>query len=390
MENTSESMPFSDFSDEEKAKAEQQIIEKQKIADYDIREYPVGVLVDKYSIGLSEDRNEIFIPDYQREFIWSKRQQSRFIESILLNLPIPYIYVADNYGGENDGRIEVVDGSQRLRALHSYIEGELTLDNLQTLPLLNKTQFKDLPDGRRLRFLRKTIRIIELQHTIDEEARREMFDRLNTGGTKLTSMETRFGTSGGPFLDFIRELSTDPLYRKLCPLTKSRIDHRDYEELILRFFAYLNEYTNFKKEVTPFLNKYLEKLNVNGFDEASMRDEFSRMLKFIEKTFSYGFSKNATNKSVPRIRFEALAVGSALALREKSDLNVDNVEWLFSQEFSHLTRSDASNSLPKLINRLHFVRDNLLGRELQLTGSKEEVFGDNRRPQTTNTQQGLF
>jgi hypothetical protein len=380
----------SNLTEEQKKEAEAEILEKQKIADYDIREYPVGVLVEKYSTGLSDDSNEIFIPDYQREFVWKQAQQSRFIESILLNLPIPYIYVADNYDGENDGRIEVVDGSQRLRTLHAYIGGDLELSKLTTLPTLNGTRFEDLPKGRQLRFLRKTIRIIELQHTIDEEARREMFDRLNTGGTKLTSMETRFGTSSGPFLEFIRELAKNELFRQLCPLSKTKIDHREYEELLLRFFAYLDDYMSFEKEVTPFLGAFLDKMNETSFDTGSLRDEFITVLNFVNKHLPYGFKKSANNQSVPRIRFEAISIGTALALRINSELDVNDCDWLTSKEFGHLTRSDASNSLPKLINRIHFVRDSLLGRKIEYRGDLAEIFKDDRRIESISAQQGLF
>jgi len=96
--------------------AEEQIRRIQKIVDYQIREYPVEVLVDKHLMGQEEGTNEIFIPDYQRDLVWAENQQSRFIESILMGLPIPYLFVADVSSEDEDlsGRVEVVDGTQRM------------------------------------------------------------------------------------------------------------------------------------------------------------------------------------------------------------------------------------------------------------------------------------
>lgn len=74
-----------------------------------------------------------------------------------------------------------------------------------------------------------------------------------------------------------------------------------------------------------------------------------------------------------------MAVGTALALKEDPSLAVPNVDWLFSKEFGMLTRSDASNSRPKVRNRLHFVRDNLLAREVELDGKPEDIFSDPRK-----------
>jgi len=80
---------------EQREAAEMEIREKQKVVDYDTKEYPVEVLVKKYIEGEEEDTNELYVPDYQREMIWEEARQSKFIESIMLGMPIPYIFVAD-------------------------------------------------------------------------------------------------------------------------------------------------------------------------------------------------------------------------------------------------------------------------------------------------------
>lgn len=359
----------------QKDNAEKQILEKQKIADYDIREYPIEVLVQKFTDGLENDEADIYIPDYQREMIWKRAQCVRFIESILINLPIPYLFLAD----DDDGRSEVVDGSQRIRTIVEFVQNHWPLKGLELLPALEGFYFNDLPKARQRRFYKKTIRMIELTSNLDEEARRQMFDRLNSGGTKLKPMEQRRGSKDGTFLDFIKKVAKTELFAKVCPISQNSIKHRENEELILRFFAYFDRYERFEHRVDKFLNEYLDDMNSNEFDSSLLEANFIRMLEFVDKNFRYGFRKNATNNSVPRIRFEAISVGVALALKEDPSLQVSDIDWLFSKEFGMLTRSDASNSRPKVKNRIHFVRDNLLSRSVDFEGDPEELFSDPRK-----------
>ncbi len=208
------------------------------------------------------------------------------------------------------------------------------------------------------------MRMIELME-VDEEARRQLFDRLNTGGTKLKDMEQRFGSQDGPFTDFVRNTAANLRFRQLCPISDVRINHRDYEEMVLRFYAYLHRYEAFNKRVDEFLDEYLDHMNNHDFDQKELRTTFENMLDFVQRFFPHGFKKAPNNSSVPRIRFESISVGVALAQRIAPGLVPASMAWLASDEFKTLTRSDASNSRPKVVNRIHFLRDNLLGREVQ-------------------------
>ena len=186
-------IPFEiEITDGQKEAAEQEIREKQKIVDYDTKEYPVEVLVQKYKEGLDDDINELYIPDYQRDLIWDDVRQSKFIESIFLGLPIPYIFVADLRPEEEDlGRLEIVDGTQRIRTLDKFLHDELKLCELKKLENLNDFRFSDLPLARQRRFNRSTIRMIVLTEKADEETRRDLFDRVNSS-IELTILRTFF------------------------------------------------------------------------------------------------------------------------------------------------------------------------------------------------------
>jgi len=359
--------PEPEITDEQREAAEAEIREKQKIVDYDTKEYPVEVLVQKYRDGLNEDINELYIPDYQREMIWEDSRQSKFIESIMLGLPIPYIFVADlrpkdDDDSDDEARLEIVDGTQRIRTLDRFINNELKLCELDKLQKLNDFKFKDLPLARRRRFNRATIRMIVLTDKADEETRRDLFERINTGSVELNDMEKRRGISPGPFVNLLEELAKDPKFRKLCPFSKTLVNKREPEEFVLRFFAYLNNYNKFERRVNLFLNEYLEKYNHTGIDREAMRNEFHAMLNFVEQYLPNGFSKKEGHVKTPRIRFEAISVGVALAVREKSDLKPKSINWLDSPEFKDYTTSDASNSRPKVIKRIEYVRDQLLGK----------------------------
>lgn len=159
------------YNDQERNNFEEEIRKYMRDIDYTTREYPVEVIVKKYLLGIEKAENEIFIPDYQRDFVWSDGQQSRFIESVLIGLPIPFLFVAD-VGSEDEalsGRLEVVDGTQRLRTLSAYLNDILTLQDLEKLSSLNNTKFSDLLPSRQRRFKRSTIRLIELTEKADEE-----------------------------------------------------------------------------------------------------------------------------------------------------------------------------------------------------------------------------
>jgi hypothetical protein len=266
---------------------ELQIKEKQKITDHEIREFPVSVIVEKFTIGLDKDEAELYVPDYQREFIWTDEQQSRFIESLLLNLPIPYLFVADT-NQFDDGRLEIVDGSQRIRTLVNFMCGDLKLKNLTKLPAANGLSFNDFPKSRQLRFGRKTIRMIELTEQADEEARREIFDRLNTGGTALNTMERRYGSKDGSFYVFLRKMVKDyasfeaktSLFRELCPISKNREERAEYSEMLMRYFAYSDNYLNFDHEVFKFLEEYADRPE---HDVTRMEDELNKMLDYVKQ-----------------------------------------------------------------------------------------------------------
>ncbi len=341
--------------------AEKQIIQEQKIVDYDIHEYPVEVLVKLFLEGLENNTNDLFIPKYQRKFVWTIFQQSKFIESLILGLPVPYIFAADSK--ENEGRLEIVDGSQRIRTLEAFLNNKFVLTGLKKLDKLNGFKFEDFPLSRQRRFKRKTVRLIALTDKATREVRKEMFERINSTPTTLSDMESRKGVYEGDFYYFLEKCAENEKFNRLCPIPKARADREEGAEMVLRFFAYSERHEQFVHIVKDFLDNYMEDRQTDFTEDFAneLDKKFRNMLDFVDTHFPYGFRKSKNAKSTPRVRFEAISVGTQLALEEKPDLVPKDVtEWLGSEEFKKHTRSDAANNRKKVLGRIKFVKDKLL------------------------------
>lgn len=352
------------ITEQQKTDAEAEIREHQAEVDYDTKEYPVEVIVDKYKTGLDTDTNELFVPDYQREMAWSDAHQSKFIESVIVGLPIPYLFVADIHGeGESDGRLEIVDGSQRVRTLHRFLANELELSKLEKLKSLNGFRFSDLPLSRQRRFNRRTLRMIELTEKATEDIRRDIFERINSGSIELEDMEKRRGTRQGPMLSLVEECAQSELFNKLAKFTESQQNRRVREELVLRFFAYQDGLDGYQDQVGAFLDAYLSKMNDASPEKLKeLKKLFNDMLAVVEKSFpNGGFAKSPRHTTTPRVRFDAIAVGTALALKENSQLKqADTSSWIDSSEFTELTTSGSSNVKSKVMKRIDYVKLKML------------------------------
>lgn len=335
---------------EQKKAAEDQIRQMQKQVDYDLKDFTIELIVQKFG------KDDFWIPPYQREYVWREDNKCLFIESVLLGLPIPFMFMAEN----DDGRLEIVDGAQRIQTLEAFLSGDIVLKNLKKIPAVNGFKFSDLDEKQQRKFLNRALRIIILDESTDQSIRHELFKRINTSGQKVRPSEIRTGTHAGPFMDFLKDCSDLPTFKELCPISRSMLDRQEDIELITRFFCYLDNYKEFKHDVGEFLNAYVLSKKDN-FDRPKMEQEFKDMLDYVKKAFPTGFAKTKFANTTPRVRFEAIAVGVGLALRQRPQLKPVPVAWLDSNEFSVHTTTHASNSGPRLRGRIEYVRDALLG-----------------------------
>lgn len=329
--------------------AERQLKELQRQVEYDTKDYTLELLLDKFEKG------DFYIPDYQRQFVWKPNNRSLFIESVLLGLPIPFMFFA----GCDDGRLEIIDGAQRMQTLREFVKRKMKLSKLAKLTELDGFVFEDLSTATQRKFLNRTFRVVVLDEKTTTDIRQDLFNRINTSGVKASDSEVRRGSYPGKLTSYIEKCCKNELFVALCPISKNKAVRQERFELVLRFFAYLNDYKHFEHEVNPFLNDFLTK-NLDSFDEQQYETDFIGMLNFVQKHFQFGFAKSQNATTTPRVRFEAISVGVALALRAYPNLEVKNVDWLNSEEFKVLTTSDASNNEGKLVARVEYVRDRLI------------------------------
>lgn len=346
--------------EEDVLKSSQQIREKKQDIKYDTRDYVIGYLKQLFEEG------NLYVPlDYQRNFIWNENDKCFFIESVLMGLPIPFMFFSDT----TDGRIEIVDGAQRTQTLVEFVQGDLILNGLDVLTESNGFSFEDLDPTMQRKFENTNIRVVFLEEGTTDKVRQEIFKRINTGGQKAKPTETRRGSIDGKFMTFLNECSKNEKFNKLAPRSEQTEKHYEGIELVSRFFAYTDNYDDdfpeYSGNVAQYIDKYIEKKNEEWEKESTEEEyqiRFENMLNYAEKFLgNRGFRKKEKSKSTPRARFEALSVGISLALKQIPDLGVSDSSWIDEEDFSTTTRSDAANNKTKLVRRIKFVKDKLLG-----------------------------
>lgn len=212
-------------------------------------------------------------PDFQRGFVWEKDKQSRLIESILMRIPLPVFYVAE----DNEGRLIVVDGRQRLTTLARFIDGDLKLV-LPDRPELNRKAFKDLEPRMQNRVEDCQLLFYIIDRTVPERARLDIFERVN-GGEVLTRQQMRNAIYNGPATTFLREESATALFIEATgnSLNTNKMQDREF---VNRFcsFALLDRRTY--KDMDDWLARGLKELGqLTGPKLEAFRQRFQRSLR---------------------------------------------------------------------------------------------------------------
>jgi len=223
---------------------------------YAISSYGADMPVD--GIILRLQREDIFIPPFQRQFVWTRTQASRFIESLLLGLPVPGIFL---FKEPDSRKLMVVDGQQRLRTLQSFYEGiidgkEFSLAGVSK-EFTGKT-YKTLNDSDRIDFNDSILHATIFQQdepTNDRSSIYSIFERLNTGGTTLQPQEIRACIYRGALNDLLSQLANN---RHWLQLYGARSGRKKDEEIILRFLALYHSLDHYKRPMKQFLNDFMK------------------------------------------------------------------------------------------------------------------------------------
>lgn len=236
-------------------------------------------------------------PSFQRKYVWNKKKASRLIESVLLNVPLPTVYTAE----EKDGTEVVIDGQQRLLSLFGFIDEKFPLDgqpfklsNLETSTesgiSLNGKKFSDLETKYQNKIRNHTIPIIKIQSDSDPDVRFEIFERLNSGAVNLNAQELRNCVYRGSFNDFLFEMAENPKFRDVVGAPRALTRMRD-AELVLRFLMFENmNYKDYQGRLKELLNGFMRQ---NQELNDKRKEEFVRKFKQATDLSFSVFGKNA-------------------------------------------------------------------------------------------------
>ncbi|WP_186313579.1 DUF262 domain-containing protein [Paenarthrobacter nicotinovorans] len=189
--------------------------------------------------------------EYQRQYIWDRGKASRLIESLLLNVPIPVCYFAE----DDAGVYEVIDGLQRLTTIADYLRGEFALTGLPVLKELDGKKHGDLAPRDRRRLENRTIRCIVITEDSHPDIKFDVFERLNTGAAMLTAQELRNSVYRGPYNDSLKRIAEDESFTNMLGSSGSK--RMELEELLLRFFALMADLQGYKPPLRQFLNTHM-------------------------------------------------------------------------------------------------------------------------------------
>ncbi|MEU7526395.1 DUF262 domain-containing protein [Saccharothrix sp. NPDC042600] len=278
-------------------------------------------------------------PAYQRRLRWSNKKKSLLIESFLLNIPVPPIFLFERDYNE----YEVIDGRQRLEAISAFLGDEYALSGLEYWPELNRLRFSKLPKVLQKGLLRRSLPAVvllaETKETAEDglDVRRVLFDRLNTGGTRLNPQELRNALYPGTFNALLIKLArsaaftetwgippqvageerepTEELLRN--PLYSSLAD----AELVLRFFALRNAIVTGKQgSLRSILDSYMEKHAMLDDNESqAMEEQFITCLSRLRAVFG-DMTFRLTSKRLSRPLYDALMI----ALSRNPDIDIEN------------------------------------------------------------------
>jgi len=274
----------------------------------------------------------IIQPEFQRHFVWDAKKSSKLIESALLDIPLPAIYLYE----DESGKEIIIDGQQRLTAFFSFMEGKFPdgkdsrLTGLKVFTELNKKSYKEISEELQDKIRYCKIRAITFKRESEENLKYEIFERLNTGAVSLNYQELRNCIYRGSYNKLLKNLSRDRVFMYLLGLEKPHKRMKDIE-LVLRFAAfYHSTYLNYKSPMRRFLDTDMEKYqNISEADTVELRNAFKNSITIIKslldahafKRFYKGNEENPSGNWEPK-QFNAALYDILMSSFAKEDKNI--------------------------------------------------------------------
>lgn len=255
---------------------DESLLEGPSNITFSITSYGADYTVDTIIARLKSDA--FFVPPFQRRFVWSQRHASRFVESLLLGLPVPGIFL---YKDPATNRHSVVDGQQRLRTLQYFYSGLFGEKKFRLVGVRDEWQGKtydDLLPSERLKLDDSVVHATIFQQDEPKDTHKSLyfvFERINSGGIRLSPQEIRNCVNDGKLLEMIREVNKDENWRSLFGSKNTRLKD---EELVLRFMAMVERSAEYGRPMRDFLNGFTA-----DFQNATP-DKLSELAKLFKDT----------------------------------------------------------------------------------------------------------
>jgi len=325
---------------------------------YSITAYGADYHVDGLVKRLQDE--SIYIPHFQREYVWTPKQAHRFIETLLLGLPVPSIFLSKEL---DTGKHIVIDGQQRLKTILFFYEGIFNEREFKLKSVQEKYEgktYKTLTDEERRNlddYLIHATIVKQDEPSDNQSSIYHIFERLNTGGTLLQPQEIRACIYYGKFNELLSKLNDNKDWRTIYGKPNRRMKD---QELILRFFALYYGFDEYKRPMKEFLNDFMGKnrrLAIHGKEE--LIELFEKTISVISKAI--GNKAFRPEKAINAAVFDAIMFAVAKKIQSKPDIDLGLLkekyfELLKNAEFSGAF-TGATADKPKVEKRINLAEE---------------------------------
>ena len=355
--------------------------ENMKRVFTDKKDFPLSLIKEMF-----DDGDIIPQPDYQRDYVMDVKLASRLIESVLLNIPIPTVYLCE----ELDGRFSIIDGQQRMTSFVKYLKNEFALKGLEELSELNGKKFSELEKN-----LQRTLKSCTLNSIIltkeSQELKYEIFARLNQGSIRLKPQELRNCIYRGTLNNMIEEIAKNNRY--LNDLFLENNKRKNYQEYILRFFA-LRNFNDYSSSMTKTMNNFMIKhQNADEQEIKEFKELYNRTIDIIKQVFgltafcAYDRQKNQFMNKFSGSIYDSITIACSMFSPHDLMAHADEIRNQVNEiKKNNLTYQDytyaATGSKNRVIGRIMMIYqliENIIGntnssQRLYSKSTKEELW----------------
>lgn len=309
------------------------------------------------------EKGKIFIhPDFQRNEVWKNHQKSKFVESIILNFPLPPIYLNET----KESTYIVIDGLQRSTALNQFYKGDLVLTGLEALPKYNDYRFNDLPETLRSKFEDKKLTVFVLKPSTPMVVIYDLFNRINTGGTQLNRQEVRNCIFIGKSTQLLKELSEQHYFKKAIDWGVKDTRMKDREVVLryiaFRWFDYQNDYSG---DMSNYVENAMKKINkMDDLKIQEMKNDFKRVMQWSNRIWRFlnfriptALTRGTINTAILETVCNYLSSKEDFFLKRNNEIIRENYVNLIGNNvyFEAVTKSTGNKA--KVLDRFRIVHE---------------------------------